>query len=222
MVSCGVVAMGSKIRFRSVTLIEAVLFISIAIGVIIGGLVFFRQAQTASRTMETVRLYQALLTESKVIIRSGPPVTATTFYELHPILVASGAVPPSVVNGSGQIVVPWGGQVLLDMWLILDRPLIVFAPSFPVPGQPFTPFPSEICTRIIVTDENGIGPLGHEIVAVGAGSLQMPSIPNIWTVDPTLPSGGLGQGPIRPSDAAYICETIMWHPNARIWFDAYQ
>jgi hypothetical protein len=73
-----------------------------------------------------------------------------------------------------------------------------------------------------VTDENGIGPLGHEIVAVGAGSLQMPSIPNIWTVDPTLPSGGLGQGPIRPSDAAYICETIMWHPNARIWFDAYQ
>jgi carbamoyl-phosphate synthase large subunit len=61
--------MGLKIRFRSVTLIEAVLFISIAIGVIIGGLVFFRQAQTASRTMETVRLYQALLTESKVMRR---------------------------------------------------------------------------------------------------------------------------------------------------------
>jgi hypothetical protein len=213
--------MSRKTRFRSVTLIEAVLFISIALGVIVGGLVFFRQAQTASRTMETVRLFQAILTESKVLIRSGLRITVNNTPRLDPILVASGAVPTSVVNENGQIRVPWGSHMVLRTAALLDRSFIAMSPSWPAPGEPWTPFPTEICTRIIVTDENGMGPLGHEIVAVGRGSPER--VPNtLWTVDPTLPPGGLGQGPIRPSDAAYICETIMSHPAAEIWFDADQ
>ena len=40
---------------RGVTLIEAVLFISIALGLIVGGLVFFQQASLAARTNDAVR-----------------------------------------------------------------------------------------------------------------------------------------------------------------------
>jgi hypothetical protein len=42
-------------RNRAVTLIEAVLYISIALALIVGGLVFFQQASTAQKTNATIR-----------------------------------------------------------------------------------------------------------------------------------------------------------------------
>ena len=45
----------SPARKRGVTLIEAVLFISIALGLIVGGIVFFQQASLAQRTNDAVR-----------------------------------------------------------------------------------------------------------------------------------------------------------------------
>ncbi len=42
-------------RRRGVTLIEAVLYISIALALIVGGLVFFQQASLAQRTNSAVR-----------------------------------------------------------------------------------------------------------------------------------------------------------------------
>jgi hypothetical protein len=46
---------------RAVTLIEVVLFIAIALGITIGGLVFYQQASTARQTQETVRFVQSLV-----------------------------------------------------------------------------------------------------------------------------------------------------------------
>jgi hypothetical protein len=56
---------------RAVTLIEAVLFISIALAVIVGGLVFYRQATIARQTQETVRLVQAIVAEARVLWRQS-------------------------------------------------------------------------------------------------------------------------------------------------------
>jgi Tfp pilus assembly protein PilV len=56
---------------RAVTLIEAVLFIAVALGLIVGGLVFYQQAQTARQTQEAVRLTQAIVSESRALYNPG-------------------------------------------------------------------------------------------------------------------------------------------------------
>jgi len=60
-----------KARRRGVTLIEAVLFISIALGLIVGGLVFFQQASLAQRTADAVRNISALASETRALYQSS-------------------------------------------------------------------------------------------------------------------------------------------------------
>ena len=59
-------------RNRAVTLIEAVLYISIALALIVGGLVFFQQASTAAKTSALVRQLSATLAEGRVLIKGTP------------------------------------------------------------------------------------------------------------------------------------------------------
>jgi cell division protein FtsL len=59
-------------RNRAVTLIEAVLYISIALALIVGGLVFFQQASTAAKTSALVRQLSATLAEGRVQIKGTP------------------------------------------------------------------------------------------------------------------------------------------------------
>ena len=60
-------------RNRAVTLIEAVLYISIALALIVGGLVFFQQASTAARTSAMVRHVSAIVAETRVLMKGLPP-----------------------------------------------------------------------------------------------------------------------------------------------------
>jgi hypothetical protein len=95
------------LRHRAVTLIEAVLFIAIALGLIVGGLVFFRQASTARQTQETVRMAQAIVSEVRALFKRDRPDSQV---ELAEILIASGAVPSQYVHEDGdKLVSPWGG-----------------------------------------------------------------------------------------------------------------
>jgi hypothetical protein len=82
-------------RNRAVTLIEAVLYIAIALALIVGGLVFFQQASTAAKTNTMVRQLSAILAEARVLVK-GLPVSDTPFYINH-ILVSAGAVPSDMV-----------------------------------------------------------------------------------------------------------------------------
>jgi drug/metabolite transporter superfamily protein YnfA len=132
---------------RAVTLIEAVLFIAIALGLIVGGLVFFQQAQTASRTMATVRLLSALLVEARTL----PPQPLA---QVDRVLIARGAVPSNAVDGDA-IVMPWGGVVT------------VFAGVADIDGAHSTwvqlnldSIPVEICARITPFDPDGTSRLG--------------------------------------------------------------
>jgi len=52
---------------RGVTLIEAVLFISVALGLIIGGLVFYRQADMNARVGRQANVLTGLLVEARAI-----------------------------------------------------------------------------------------------------------------------------------------------------------
>ena len=82
-------------RNRAVTLIEAVLYIAIALALIVGGLVFFQQASTAAKTNTMVRQLSAILAEARVLVK-GLPVS-TTQLNVNYILVSAGAVPSDMV-----------------------------------------------------------------------------------------------------------------------------
>ncbi len=54
------------VRRRAVTLIEAVLFIAVALAVIVGGLAFYQQASIALTTQKTIRLTSAFPLSSRL------------------------------------------------------------------------------------------------------------------------------------------------------------
>jgi hypothetical protein len=82
-------------RNRAVTLIEAVLYIAIALALIVGGLVFFQQASTAAKTSTMVRQLSAVLAEGRILVKGLPvgeaPISITSY------VISAGAVPPDMV-----------------------------------------------------------------------------------------------------------------------------
>lgn len=141
---------------RGVTLIEAVLFISIALGIIVGGLVFFQQASLAQRTQQTVRVVQALRAEADALYRS----TGYEFGDLIGPLVAAGAVPSSALTGdpARPVESPWGGAVRFE---VLNFTSFGFYMTL-------EDIPPKICSRIAVYDEHGQGVLGNAIFRMSA------------------------------------------------------
>lgn len=121
-------------RCRAVTLIEAVLYISIALALIVGGLVFFQQASLASRVNEQVRVLSALVAEARshytsqpsafaeLIIYGGDPEVFLLGFpgeRVDSVLVAAGAVPtiavasPPIAGSPYPAVLrtTWGGAI---------------------------------------------------------------------------------------------------------------
>jgi len=103
-------------RNRAVTLIEAVLYISIALALIVGGLVFFQQASTAAKTSATVRHLSAIVAETRILLKGQPlpqwttiETFETTGLNVNPMLIAAGAVPTDMVTGAATLSNPFGG-----------------------------------------------------------------------------------------------------------------
>ena len=94
-------------RNRAVTLIEAVLYISIALALIVGGLVFFQQASTAAKTSTMVRQLSATLAEARVLIKGTPLTDIPT--DITSFLISSGAVPSDMVASATSLSNPFGG-----------------------------------------------------------------------------------------------------------------
>ena len=170
---------------RGVTLIEAVLFISVALSLIVGGLVFYRQATQASQTARTVRLVTALVNETRALARTAD---YDGFVSMNPILEAAGAV-PSVARGEspGSILSPWGGSVTVTLrtWFEGD-PTERFSGQFIFLRM--HDMPPEICARIMVFDgETGTGVLGSNISA--ATYIQKPDPVGVRKGWPSAPYG---------------------------------
>jgi hypothetical protein len=131
-------------RNRAVTLIEAVLYISIALALIVGGLVFFQQASTAAKTSTMVRQWSALLAESRVLVK-GIPLTAIPS-SMTSFLISAGAVPPDMVGSPTTMTNPFGGTVVVQ----------AFAPQT---GSDYSPafitiigrnIPQGVCARLLI------------------------------------------------------------------------
>jgi hypothetical protein len=102
-------------RNRAVTLIEAVLYISIALALIVGGLVFFQQASTAARTSTMVRQLSATLAETRILVKDMTlPVGPTEGLNITPLVISAGAVPQDMVASATTLSNPFGGTTTIN------------------------------------------------------------------------------------------------------------
>ncbi len=97
---------------RAVTLIEAVLSTSIAL--IVGGLVFFQQANTAARSSATVRKLSAAIAEAWGLVKGQPP-SMFAFWnweanDITPYMIAAGAIHGELVASKPGVKNPFGEE----------------------------------------------------------------------------------------------------------------
>jgi hypothetical protein len=155
---------------RAVTLIEAVLFIAIALGLIVGGLVFFQQARTASRTQDLVRLTAALVAEARSMDRMAGHFDSSA--NIGEILFKAGAVPaanwdPDLLPDAGIVTVDGVELIIIEgLWLDETGGFSGVGDSrgFSIQVQRA---PKEVCSRVLSFDcESGAGVLGSGIAFV--------------------------------------------------------
>ncbi len=143
-------------RRRGVTLIESVLFVSIGLGLIVGGIVFFQQANDASRTNDVVRNISNISNEVRAFYRTQPDFTGLN----NDVIVAAGVVPKTLTVTA----VDAGADTIANE----------FAGTYAIaPGSDTQTFvltttnvPQAVCTRIATKDASGNGPVGAFINSI--------------------------------------------------------
>jgi hypothetical protein len=147
-------------RNRAVTLIEAVLYISIALALIVGGLVFFQQASRAAKTSTVVRQLSAGLAEARILMSRVTPYSPTT--DITSVLIAAGAVPPDMVASPTSLSNPFGGETrfFTSTSVIGNRVILIT----------LTNVPQEVCVRLLTATSEGpdfewhVGAVGNSTI----------------------------------------------------------
>lgn len=155
-----------RIRFneKGVSLIEGVLYLVIALAVIVGGIVFFNQAQIANQVSSTSRVMTLVSARLVAIeaknptVSSSRPITNSGRYALNAEIV-----PANFAASSGdRLVAPWGGEIT-----IYTRRRPVFGtPDRPVVTAIMQDVPTEACMRFSQMNASGYGPAGGDIYRV--------------------------------------------------------
>ncbi|MCA3455773.1 MAG: hypothetical protein IOC92_08580 [Rhodobacter sp.] len=172
-------------RKRGVTLIEAVLYISIALALIVGGLVFFQQASLAQRTNSAVRNISAIASETRGLYQQQNSFTGFD----QSALINAGAVPSSLIDNSVNPPVlrnEWGGLI---------------AAAATADGTGFTvtypSLPTSACVRLTSADTTGSGRVGSGIRSV---SFKLPT--GAFTTEVTPAANALSPSAVA---AAALC-----------------
>lgn len=145
---------------RGATLIEAVLFTVIALGLVSGGVVLYEQALKSSRTNETVRMLTSLQSQVRALFQSQSDFGTA---DLATILIATNAIPSSSqqdTNNDGDndaIASPFSSTVTVTG----------ATANFTVEVEDM---PVDICSRVVAFDAAGNGIVGTGIVSVSDGT----------------------------------------------------
>ena len=145
---------------RGATLIEAVLFTVIALGLITGGVVFFEQASISAQTNSTIRLIASLQSQVRSLHQSQADFGTA---DMTTLLITTNAVPSSLQRDTDSdgtadtIVNNMGGKVTVTG---ATSRFTFKAEDIPV----------GICSRIVPFNDLGYGPAGTGIVSVSDGT----------------------------------------------------
>lgn len=209
-------ALGRAAR-RGVTLIEAVLYIAVALGLIVGGLVFYQQASRAAewqdvrRGIEAVNsevraLYQVTKWQDQVGLWSDPDSSAGQY--LNRTLITMGSVPPEMISSNGNwMILAHGGR--FDVRHVAD----VVDPTQTNIMFTIHDVPEWLCTRLLPTRKtnpnastgNGVVPAIRQIRIKG-DSNQSDQLTTLVLRDPRPadPAQWI-HGEITPAVAAQYC-----------------
>ena len=154
-------------RKRGVTLIEAVLYISIALALIVGGLVFFQQASLAQRTNSAVRNISAIASETRGLYQQ---VNSFGGFD-EGALINAGAVPTSLIDtvpNPDQLKNEWGGRITAGT-NAAALPAVGSAVILPINAGFWVVYPglpTAACVRLASTDASGSGRVGSGIRSI--------------------------------------------------------
>jgi len=181
-------------RKRGVTLIEAVLYISIALALIVGGLVFFQQASLAQRTNSAVRNISAVASETRGLYQAQNSFANLTTAGL----INAGAVPSSIINGAA-LQNEWAGPITAE-------PANVDGTANDGFSVMYENVPVAACTRLASYDASGSGRVGSGIdeIRFRAGS----TTGLASAVAPTAATAAQLTGGIDPGEAASLCDSV--------------
>ena len=163
---------------RGVTLIEAILFISIALGLIVGGIVFYNQANTASTTNDAARNINAMASEIRSLYNDRAAFTGLDAQTL----IRAGAIPANLVNGTTINNEFAGGSYTVGEDPANANQFFIQSNAIPDP----------VCSRL------GVFSAGQGIVGSGIASIQAFS-----SADPPAAVGEVFTGTL--DDAATKC-----------------
>jgi hypothetical protein len=186
-------------RNRAVTLIEAVLYISIALALIVGGLVFFQQASTAAKTSTMARQLSATFAEIRALRQGAFPTTNTPF-NITPYLIAAGAVSPdmlapiSLSNPYG-LTNPFGGST--NFWYLPS-----YGGSAPVMAVEVSNIPKGVCARLLTATSGS----GYIAGSGGAGGTTLVSSGYIAGNVYNIADGTDRNYVMNPTQAGWMCK----------------
>ena len=151
---------GPARRERGATLIEAVLFTVIALGLITGGVVFFEQASMSAQTNSTIRLMASLQSQVRALHQSQADFGTAAMTTL---LITTNAVPTSHQrdsnsDGTADTIVSNMGTTVTVTGATANFTIQV------------EDVPVDICSRTVPFNDIGSGPVGTGIVSVGDGT----------------------------------------------------
>ena len=192
---------------RGVTLTEAVLFISVALGIIVGGLVYFQQARNSDKTMEFVRLARMVQTAGRDIARGGDLVGC-----VYEDTMAAGQYVPAAYHHDADddgVIDAFRSPRYDDVGMDVSICGAGYGHHSSIQNLQVNTLFFELreidettCTRVLPVTAQGKGLLGDDIVLVGVTLLdlgtQPPSVSNLFV------SPAAGQE-ITPSEAASYC-----------------
>ncbi|WP_297614567.1 hypothetical protein [uncultured Roseicyclus sp.] len=150
---------------RGVTLIEAVLYIAVALGLIVGGLVFYQQASRAATYQSVVRGLQVVQGEVQAMyqVTSWQNSVQTGPTRITAALIAMGAVPAEMMTDDGQQI-----RLTRDSQLLVWHGLVdgEFQTLYQIQAVP-----EWMCTKMVVAStatgsaaSSGNGTLGDGIL----------------------------------------------------------
>ena len=196
---------------RGVTLIEAVLFIAVALGLIVGGLVAFQQAQLAARTNQAARSLSAIASEVRSQYRTQPDFKDVS----TAVLIGARGVPVSELNPNEQrILNEWNGWVVVTPNKFNGINPVIAADATTAPADRYFEIeyrgvPEAACSRL-ARAKDGVGAFGPGLVAIRF-------IQSIGAPPPTTTISGVnfdanGRFTVTPEQAAAACSVVNPKP----------
>ncbi len=179
------------------TLIEAVLYIAVALALIVGGLVFFQQASTAQKTSATIRQLSALLAETRVMVKgypldeiTNPSLLSSTTLDITAFLITAGAAPSDMIASATTLSNPFGGTTSVNAAVLPWGPTMLVT---------LTNVPRSACTRLLTGTSGVSGSLEGGSTVVSTGFLNGGAV---------APNAGFAVRSfiMNPTEAGWMCE----------------